>query len=93
MHEYGQHDMVAHMKTTIEIADSLLREAKRVAEKERTTLRALIEEGLRRALEERRQKPPFRLRDASYGRRGLRKDVAKGSWEHLRDRTYERRGT
>ena len=35
------------MKTTVEISDSLAEEAKRVAARERTTLRALIEAGLR----------------------------------------------
>ncbi len=85
--------MVAHMKTTVEIADALFREAKRIAAKERTTVRALLEEGLRRALEDYRSKPRFRLRDASYGQGGLRADVEEGSWERLRDLIYEGRGT
>jgi len=93
MYEYGQHDMVAHMKTTIEIADSLLREAKRIAAKEQTTVRALLEEGLRRALKEHRKEPRFRLRDASHGQGGLQTDVKEGSWERLRDLIYEGRGT
>lgn len=93
MYEYGQHDMVAHMKTTIEIADALLREAKRIAAKEQTTVRALLEEGLRRALKEHRKKPRFRLRDASHGQGGLQTDVKEGSWERLRDLIYEGRGT
>ena len=85
--------MVTHMKTTVEIADVLLREAKRIAAKERTTVRALLEEGLRRALEEHGKKPRFRLRDASYGQGGLQADVKEGSWERLRDLIYEGRGT
>lgn len=36
------------MKTTVEIADSLLAAARRLAAKEGTSVRALIEEGLRK---------------------------------------------
>ena len=35
--------MVTHMKTTIELADPLLEEARSVAAREGTTLRALLE--------------------------------------------------
>ena len=82
------------MKTTVEIADSLLREAKRIAARERTTVRALLDEGLRLALEDHRKKPRFRLRDAScYGQGGLQTEAREGSWERLRDLIYEGRGT
>ena len=39
------------MKTTVDIADSLLAAARRLAGKERTTVRALIEEGKKAASE------------------------------------------
>jgi hypothetical protein len=39
--------MVTHMKTTVEISDGLLDEARRLAAREATTVRALIEAGLR----------------------------------------------
>jgi hypothetical protein len=85
--------MVTHMKTTIEIADSLLSEARRVAEREDLTLRALVEAGLRRELAERRgRKRTFRLRDASCGGQGLQPGVREGSWEILRELIYEGRG-
>lgn len=85
--------MVTHMKTTIEIADSLLEEAKRAARQERTTLRALVEDGLRRVLGERRsRKKEFRLRKASFRGKGLQPDVGEGSWERIRDAIYEGRG-
>jgi hypothetical protein len=84
--------MVAHMKTTLEISDAVLEEAKRLAAEEGTTLRALVEEGLRRTLQERRQAPAFQLRRASVGGRGLQPGMREGSWEQQRDLTYEGRG-
>ena len=42
--------MVAHMKTTIDIADDLLLRAKQEAKASQTTLRSLIEAGLREIL-------------------------------------------
>jgi muconolactone delta-isomerase len=81
------------MKTTVEIPDSLLAEAKRVAARERTTVRALIEEGLRRVLAERRRAGPFRLRKASFKGSGLNPALAGAPWEAIREAIYEGRGT
>jgi hypothetical protein len=47
--------MGAHMKTTIEITDDLLTRAKRIAQRDGTTLRELVEDGLRRTLQDREQ--------------------------------------
>ena len=84
--------MVTHMKTTIEIADALLEEAKTAAKRGRTTLRALVEDGLRRVLGERRTQKEFRLRKASFPGKGLQPEVGEGSWERIRDTIYEGRG-
>jgi hypothetical protein len=80
------------MKTTVEISDSLAEEAKRVASREKTTLRALIEAGLRAVLRERRRSTRFRLRDASFGGRGLQPEFRSGSWERMREASYGERG-
>jgi hypothetical protein len=80
------------MKTTVEISDVLLQEAKQVASAEETTLRELIEEGLRRSLDARKQRRPFRLRDASYKGKGLQPGVSLGTWERIRELIYEGRG-
>lgn len=80
------------MKTTIDIADSLLSAAKARASKEGTTLRALVEEGLRRVLEQRRSPQPFQLRRASFAGKGLQDGVREGTWERIRELIYEGRG-
>jgi hypothetical protein len=80
------------VKTTIDIADPLLREARKIAARERTTLRALVEQGLRRIIAEKARKPAFRLRDASFNGRGLNPEFADVGWDRLRDLIYEGRG-
>jgi len=84
--------MVTHMKTTVDISDSLFASARATAARERTTLRALIEEGLRIALERRRGKAPaFQLRDASFSGDGLRDGVDLGNWDQIRGMIYDDR--
>jgi hypothetical protein len=80
------------MKTTVEIPDPLAAEAKALARREKTTLRALIEAGLRQVLRERRRRAQFRLRDASIRGRGLQPEFRDGDWQRIRDAAYEDRG-
>ena len=84
--------MVVCMKTTVNIADPLLSAAKLLAAEERTTLRALIEEGLRRVLERRQRQSPFKLRRASFRGNGPQPNITEGHWERIRDLIYEGRG-
>lgn len=80
------------MKTTVEIPDALLEEARRIAQRDRTTLRGLVEEGLRRVLGERTAHTGFRLRKVSFGGQGLSDDLSDPAWEEIRRRAYEGRG-
>jgi hypothetical protein len=79
------------MKTTIDIADPLLREARKLAEHEGTTVRAIVERGLRLAVAEARTKRPFKLRDASVGGEGLTPEFRDAGWEKVRDAIYDER--
>lgn len=81
------------MKTTVEITDSLLEEARKAARGERTSVRALIEEGLRQVLATRRRPGGFKLRKATYKGRGLHPPLTEASWERIRDMAYEGRGS
>lgn len=81
------------MKTTVDIADGLLAQAKRLAARRGTTLKALIEDGLRHCIEQSRAVTPARrLETHVVGGRGLQ---AGRSWEDLGriiESTYEGRG-
>ena len=81
------------MKTTVELPNSLLERARRVAAERGTTIRALVEETLRRVLEEHERPQSFRLRDASFAGEGLSPEYADASWDALRDTIYRGRGT
>ena len=81
------------MKTTVDITDSLLEEARKAAERERTSMRALIEEGLRKVLATRKRPSGFKLRKATYKGRGLQSPLGEASWEGIRDLAYEGRGS
>lgn len=82
--------MVSHMKTTVNLPDELVREAQELARRQRTTLRELIETGLRTVIKQRSRESTFTLADASVDGRGLQPAFRDASWEQIRDAIYER---
>jgi hypothetical protein len=80
------------MKTTVHIPDTVLKEARKIASQEQTTVKALIEEGLRHIIDDRKRKKSFRLRKVTFKGDGLKTDIAGASWEKIRDIVYEGRG-
>jgi len=73
------------MKTTIELSDPLFEAARQRG----TTLRALVEMGLRQVLEQPSRGPrAFRLRKASVAGKGLQEAVSAMDWHALRDLSY-----
>lgn len=84
--------MGTHMKTTIDIADPVLAEAKALAAREGTTLRELVESALRHELASRAARKPFRLRDGSFKGNGLTPEFQGKSMQEIIDSSYEGRG-
>lgn len=81
------------MKTTIDIADALLRRAKQLAARRNTTLKQVIEDALRRTLEaESRARSPQRLQTHTFRGRGLQPGLSWDDWNTLRTFAYEERG-
>ncbi len=67
--------MGTHMKTTIDISDALLIEARKVATRDDTTVRALVEQGLREVLSARRGRQRFKLKLVTATGSGLQPGV------------------
>ena len=81
------------MKTTIELPDGLIRQVRRVAQQEGVSLRALVEQGLQRSLEARRQAVRRPLDFPVYGGSGLTQEFRGTLWSCIRDEVYRERGT
>ena len=72
------------MKTTINIADAILDQAKRRAREENRTLRDVVEEALRRMLaEEDRPRNRFHLKSGAFHGEGLQPGIIEGQWWDL----------
>lgn len=80
------------MKTTVELPDALLTDARALAEREGTTLKALLEAGLRHVVAERKRRtqriPP---RIVTFGGDGLQPGVT--SFEDMQTLAYLGRGS
>ena len=80
------------MKTTIEIADDLFARTQAKARRDKTTFRALAEQGLRQVLEEPRRKAGRLSRLVTSRGNGLTPEFKRAGWDRLRDEIYRERG-
>jgi len=80
------------MKTTIDIADPLLRRAKALAARRNTTLKAIVEDALRDALRGQGRQSPLQVETHTFRGRGLQPGLSWDDWGTLRDLAYEGRG-
>lgn len=80
------------MKTTIELPDDLMKKAKALAAKRGTTLRSIIERGIRATLKEDRRLEQYELLDRSVNGKGLQTGFQDSEWEEIRSAAYRGRG-
>lgn len=81
-------DMVTHMKTTVDIADDLLLRAKEEAKASRTTLRSLIEEGLREVLGRKSALKRRAVTPVTFRGKGLQPEFRGKGWDEIRHAIY-----
>ena len=84
--------MANNMKTTIDISDPLLKEAKKLSSQRETTLRSLVEQGLREIISKQKSDHKFHLRKASFKGKGLQDEFRDESWQKIRAAAYEGHG-
>ena len=84
--------MVSHMKTTVHIPDALLAATQAIAAREKTTLKALVSEGLQKVVQDRGSAKPYKLKDMSIGGQGLNPELDGASWETMLELIYGDRG-
>jgi len=80
------------MKTTVELPAELLEHSRQLARREGTTLKALIEEGLRLALRSRTQRSQVHLRVRPFKGNGLTAEFEDAGWNRIREEIYRGRG-
>ena len=82
------------MKTTVDISDPLFRQARAEAERNGSTLRSLIEDGLRAVLEKRRAASVkrFRLSKLPTQGGGITPEFQNVGWEGMLEESYRGRG-
>jgi hypothetical protein len=81
------------MRPTIEIADDLFERVQRLAQKEKTSFRALTEAGLRLVVSGKHVQRPRKLPPlVTFGSGGLTEQFKDWNWDRIRDGIYQGRG-
>jgi hypothetical protein len=76
------------MRISIELPETLIDEACKMAHRNRMTLSQVIESGLYKILDDFSAAPPFKLRDERFKGDGLSAFAENMSWEEIRQFSY-----
>lgn len=79
------------MRTTVDLPDELLLEVQRIAREQKRTMRSVMEEALRGAIDKYRRAEAFELPDESVDGNGLQPAFSDADWEDLRAAAYGNR--
>jgi hypothetical protein len=86
-------NMGTHMKTTVEINDSLMTQVRDLASQRQQTFKSILETALRQFIEANEAHPQtFHLRKGSFQGQGLQTSINQDNWEEIRAYIYEGQG-
>lgn len=77
------------IKTTIALPDALFERARHFAKARQLTMKALIEQSLRKALAEESDRKPFKLRDGSVKGNGLTPEFQNAGWDRILETIHD----
>jgi hypothetical protein len=81
--------MLGRMRTSFDLPDPLLDDAKRLAIERGVPLRDLVEEGLRLVLAAQgKRAKPYKLENFTYGTGGLVEGLEWGDWDRMQELSY-----
>ena len=83
---------ISGMKTTIDISDPILTQAKQLAHEQHQTLRSLVEEGLAKVIEERACKKLPSVSPVVFSGKGLSPEFRDATWQETRNAVYKGHG-
>ena len=81
-----------NMKTTIDIADSLLARSRTITQHAHLTFRQMVEEGLAVVIARHEHPRRVSIKPVTVKGRGLSPEFRKGGWAALRTAAYEGHG-
>lgn len=81
--------MPRHMRTTLELPDSLFRKAQKLARERGVPFRALVAEALHILLKAEKPTKRYRLPDTTFGGDGLVEGLSDLQWERIGHLVYE----
>ncbi len=80
------------MKTTIDIADNIAIQSRRLSQRENVTFKALVEEGLLLVIEKHAARPKRTVKPVTFKGNGMTGEFQPGTWNHVRDTIYAGHG-
>jgi hypothetical protein len=81
------------MKTTLDIADNIAIQTRKLAEREHVAFKSLVEEGLLLVLRRNAAQPKHRVKPVTFKGNGLTQEFQPGTWSSVRDAIYSGHGS
>lgn len=80
------------MKTTLDIADNIAIQSRRLSKREHVSFKELVEEGLLLVIQKHAAKPKRSVKPVTFKGTGMTRDFQSATWSDIRDTIYAGHG-